>query len=105
MKILISVDMEGITGVVSQSHTDPAHAEYQRFRKLMTADANAAVEGALAGGATDIVVTDAHANMDNILIEELNPAVEFVDISNGAAGVMVTLPDAGVRPVPLTTMA
>jgi len=78
VKILISVDMEGITGVVSQSHTDPAHAEYQRFRKLMTADANAAVEGALAGGATDIVVTDAHANMDNILIEELNPAARLI---------------------------
>ena len=78
MKILISVDMEGITGVVSQSHTDPAHAEYQRFRKLMTADANAAVEGALAGSATGIVVTDAHANMDNILIEELNPAARLI---------------------------
>ena len=78
MKVLISVDMEGITGVVSQSHTDPAHAEYQRFRKLMTADANAAIEGALAGGATDIVVNDSHANMDNILIEELNPAARLI---------------------------
>jgi len=78
MKVLISVDMEGITGVVSQSHTDPTHAEYQRFRKLMTADANAAVEGALAGGATDIVVNDSHSNMDNILIEELNPAARLI---------------------------
>jgi D-amino peptidase len=78
MKVLISVDMEGITGVVSQSHTDPTHAEYQRFRKLMTADANAAIEGAAAGGATDIVVNDSHANMDNILIEELNPAARLI---------------------------
>jgi len=78
MKILISVDMEGITGVVSQSHTDPTAAEYQRFRKLMTADANAAIEGALAAGATDIVVNDAHANMDNILIEELHPAARLI---------------------------
>jgi len=70
--------MEGITGVVSQSHTDPTHAEYQRFRKLMTADANAAIEGAVAGGATDIVVNDSHANMDNILIEELNPAARLI---------------------------
>jgi D-amino peptidase len=78
VKILISVDMEGITGVVSQSHTDSTHAEYQRFRKLMTADANAAIEGALAIGATDIVVNDSHGNMDNILIEELNPAARLI---------------------------
>jgi D-amino peptidase len=78
MKVLISVDMEGITGVVSQSHTDHTTAEYQRFRKLMTADANAAIEGALAGGATEIVVNDAHGNMDNILIEELNPAARLI---------------------------
>ncbi len=78
MKILISVDMEGITGVVSQSHTDHTTAEYQRFRRLMTGDANAAIEGALAGGATDIVVNDSHGNMDNILIEELNPAARLI---------------------------
>jgi D-amino peptidase len=78
VKVLISVDMEGITGVVSQSHTDSSHAEYPRFRRLMTADANAAVEGVLAGGATDIVVNDSHANMDNILIEELNPAARLI---------------------------
>jgi D-amino peptidase len=78
VKILISVDMEGITGVVSQSHTDHTTAEYQRFRKLMTADANAAIEGALDGGATDIVVNDSHGNMDNILIEELNPAARLI---------------------------
>jgi D-amino peptidase len=70
--------MEGITGVVSQSHTDHTAAEYQRFRKLMTADTNAAIEGALAGGATDIVVNDAHGDMDNILIEELNPAARLI---------------------------
>jgi len=78
MKVLISVDMEGITGVVSQSHTSSSHAEYQRFRKLMTADANAAIEGALAAGATDIVVNDSHADMDNILVEELNPAARLI---------------------------
>lgn len=78
MKILISADMEGITGVVSQSHIDPSQAEYQRFRRLMTGDVNAAVEGALTAGATDIVVNDAHANMDNILIEELHPAARLI---------------------------
>ncbi len=78
MRILISVDMEGITGVVSQSHTDHTTAEYQRFRRLMTADANAAVEGALAAGATEVVVNDSHGNMDNILIEELHPRARLI---------------------------
>ena len=40
MKLLIAVDMEGITGVVSWNHVDPGHAEYQRFRRLMTQDVN-----------------------------------------------------------------
>lgn len=88
MKVLLSVDMEGITGVVSQSHTDHTTAEYQRFRKLMTADANAAIEGAVAGGATDIVVNDSHGNMDNILIEELNPAARLISGSPKALSMM-----------------
>ena len=72
MKLLIAVDMEGITGVVTWNHVDPSHAEYQRFRRLMTQDVNAAVRGAAEGGADEIVVTDGHWNSDNILIEELD---------------------------------
>jgi D-amino peptidase len=73
MKLLIAVDMEGITGVVTWNHVDPGHAEYQRFRRLMTQDVNAAVRGAAEGGADEIIVTDGHWNSDNILIEELDP--------------------------------
>lgn len=78
MNVLISVDMEGISGVVAMDHVRPEHKEYERFRKLMTAEANAAIEGALAGGATRIVVNDSHAGMTNLLAEELNPAVELI---------------------------
>ena len=78
MKILISVDMEGISGVVAWDHVDSKHKEYERFRRLMTAEANAAIEGALTGGATQIVVNDSHGGMRNILIEELNPAAELI---------------------------
>src|SRR5438128_637034 len=63
MRVYISVDMEGIAGVVHESQTDPATpafaAEYGRFRRLMTAEANAAVEGALAAGATRVLVNEA----------------------------------------------
>ena len=50
MKILIAADMEGITGVVHWDQVNPNHSEYARFRKLMTADVNAAIRGAFAGG-------------------------------------------------------
>lgn len=77
MKLLIAVDMEGITGVVTWNHVDPGHAEYQRFRRLMTQDVNAAIRGAKEGGADEIVVTDGHWNSDNILIEELDPRAKL----------------------------
>lgn len=72
MKILIAADMEGITGVVHSDQTNPAHAEYGRFRKLMTADVNAAIKGAFDGGATEVIVSDGHWDNRNILIEELD---------------------------------
>jgi D-amino peptidase len=72
MKILIAADMEGITGVVHWDQVYPDHAEYSRFRKLMTEDVNAAIRGAYAGGATSVVVTDGHNNGRNILIEDMD---------------------------------
>jgi len=82
VRVYISVDMEGIAGVVHESQTDPtdpAHgAEYGRFRRLMTAEANAAIEGALAAGASKIVVNDSHWFMRNLLAEELHQAAELL---------------------------
>jgi len=73
MNLLIAADMEGITGVVNWDQVTPGTAEYQRFRRLMTADVNAAVEGALAAGVEHVQVTDGHWAGANILIEELHP--------------------------------
>lgn len=78
MKVLISVDMEGIAGVVMMDHVMSDKKEYDRFRRLMTAEANAAIAGALAGGATEVVVNDSHGNMANMLIEDLDPAAELI---------------------------
>lgn len=88
MKVLISVDMEGISGVVTSDHISSDHKEYERFRKLMTAEANAAIEGALAGGARQVIVNDSHGGMANILIEELNPAAELISGSPKPFGMM-----------------
>jgi len=73
MKILIAVDMEGITGVTTWDQVTPGHVEYARFRKLMTQDVNAAIRGALDAGADEVIVADGHWNGSNILVEELDP--------------------------------
>jgi len=73
MKILIACDMEGISGVTNWNQVDPAHAEYARFRKIMTEEVNAAIKGAFEGGATEIIVADGHNNGDNIIIENIDP--------------------------------
>lgn len=65
--------MEGITGVTNWDQVTPGHAEYSRFRKLMTQDVNAAVRGTFEAGADEVVVADGHWNGSNILIEELDP--------------------------------
>jgi D-amino peptidase len=78
LNILISADMEGISGVVSNSHTLAEHKEFERFRALMTDDVNAAVDGALAAGAARIVVNDSHSSMTNILIEKLHSSAELI---------------------------
>ncbi len=77
MKILIAADMEGITGVTTWDHVTPGHAEYARFRKLMTQDINAAARGALDAGTDEIVVADGHWNGANILVEELDARVRL----------------------------
>jgi len=77
-KILISVDMEGITGVVTGEQLGPSGFEYQRFRKFMTDEALAAIHGAREAGADEIVVTDAHGNGQNLLIEEFPEDVKII---------------------------
>jgi len=88
MNVLISVDMEGIAGVVTGEHTSPGNREYERFRRLMTAETNAAIAGAMAGGASRVVVNDSHGGMANILIEELDPAAELISGSPKPFGMM-----------------
>jgi len=78
MKVYISCDMEGISGVVAGKQTGANGEEYQRAQKLMTGEVNAAIEGALAGGASEVLVNDSHGSMRNILIEELNPAAQLI---------------------------
>lgn len=78
LKVHISVDMEGLAGVVTDSQLGPSGFEYARFREFMTKEALAAVRGAKAAGATEIVVADSHGNGENLLIEQFPPDVRIV---------------------------
>lgn len=72
MKILISADMEGATGVTWPADVEPGTEQWQRCRAMFTSDVNAAVRGLLEGGAERVLVNEAHATMRNLLLEELD---------------------------------
>ncbi|MBX3705576.1 MAG: M55 family metallopeptidase [Pseudomonadales bacterium] len=80
MKVFISVDMEGISGLVRWADVATRGIDYPRNRRLMTEDVNAAVEGALAGGATEVVVEENHGVEDlcNLLMDEIHPDCRVV---------------------------
>ena len=78
LKVYISADMEGIAGVVSGEQLGPSGFEYERFRGFMTNEVLAAIEGARAAGATEILVSDSHGNGQNLLIERFPKDVQIV---------------------------
>ena len=92
MRVYISADIEGITGLVSWSQCsrpDGKSYDYQFARRMMTHDVNAAIRGARAAGATEIVLKDSHGNSKNLLIEDLEPGIEMVSgHGSGTDGMM-----------------
>jgi D-amino peptidase len=72
MKILISADMEGATGVTWPADVEPGTEQWQRCRRMFTSDVNAAIGGFFDGGAEEVLVNEAHATMRNLLLEELD---------------------------------
>jgi D-amino peptidase len=78
MRILISTDIEGVAGVFHAEQTRAGNGEYERARRWMTREANAAVEGAFAGGATEVMVNDSHGGFRNLLPDDLDPRARLV---------------------------
>lgn len=72
MKILISADMEGATGVTWPADVQPGTQEWQRCRRMFTSDVNAAVAGFFDAGADEVLINEAHATMRNLLLEVLD---------------------------------
>lgn len=78
MKIYISVDMEGIAGIVYPDFLSNKGYEYSRARRFMTEEVNAAVRGAMKAGAQEIIVNDSHSSMTNVLVEELQSPAKVI---------------------------
>ncbi|MFE0840685.1 M55 family metallopeptidase [Achromobacter insolitus] len=78
MKILISTDIEGVAGVFHSEQVRAGNGEYERARAWMTAEANAAVQGAIAGGAEEILVNDSHGGFRNLLPDGLDERARLV---------------------------
>lgn len=94
LKIYISADIEGVSGVVNKDHISPDGYDYQRARMLMTKEVNAAVEGAIEAGAKEIIVNDSHGPMTNIIIEALNSKANLITGTPKKLGMMEGIDDS-----------
>jgi D-amino peptidase len=78
MKILVSADMEGATGVTWPADVEPGTEQWQRCRAMFTSDVNGAIAGFLDGGADEVLVNEAHATMRNLLLESLDERATMI---------------------------
>jgi D-amino peptidase len=79
LKIYVSADMEGIGGVSTWDvQADTKGREYEKFRRLMTLEVNAAIEGAFDAGATEVLVSDSHGDAQNIDVELLDKRARLI---------------------------
>lgn len=78
MKILISADMEGATGVTWPADCLPGTPQWERCRVMFTSDVNAAVAGFFAGGADEVLINEAHMSMRNLLLERLDERAQML---------------------------
>ena len=78
INVHISIDMEGVSGVVHTDQTGQKGYDYNMMRKAMTLEANAAIEGSFEAGATTVIVNDSHGSMRNLLPYMLDQRAELI---------------------------
>lgn len=88
MRVLISIDMEGIAGVSHSGEVSHGKPDYERFRRLMTDEANQAIAGCFDAGADSVVVNDSHNGMRNVMYELLDDRAELISGYNKPLGMM-----------------
>lgn len=98
MKVFISVDMEGVSGLVRWADVVTRGIDFERNRRLMTLDANAAVEGAFEGGASAVVVEENHGveELCDLLVDEVDPRCSVVRGAGRPGATTMAALDAGV---------
>jgi len=94
MKVHITADMEGVATLSHDVQTDYKGSDYPRMREIMTGEVQAAIEGAKAGGADQIVVCDAHDTGRNLLVEQLDDDVRVIQGSPYELGMMAGLDES-----------
>jgi D-amino peptidase len=93
MRVLVSADMEGATGVTWPEDVRPGAPQWERCRRLFTGDVNAVVAGYFDASAEDVLVNEAHATMRNLLLEELDPRVRLLVGRHKPLGMMQGVQD------------
>jgi D-amino peptidase len=89
LKVFISVDMEGLAGVVTGGNVSAANPDYPHFRSIMAGETNAAIDGAFRAGATDVLVRDSHGNKENLLPGDVDPRARLLrGVSTGPKNMM-----------------
>jgi D-amino peptidase len=89
LKVFISVDMEGLTGVVAGNEVTTNGPDYGHFRAIMAAETNAAIEGAALAGVTEFVVRDSHGNKTNLLPGDVSSKAQLIrGLSTGPKNMM-----------------
>lgn len=78
MKLYVSVDMEGITGLPDYTYVIAGKHNYERGRRIMTAETNHVIDAAFKCGCESILINDSHSKMNNILVDELHPEAELI---------------------------
>ncbi|HWB73426.1 MAG TPA: M55 family metallopeptidase [Nannocystaceae bacterium] len=78
MRVYISVDMEGVAGIVHGDQTRRGTGEFASACELMTKEANAAALGAFEAGATEVLINDSHGDMRNLVLDQLDPRVQVL---------------------------
>lgn len=78
MKLYLSVDMEGITGLADHTHVSSSKHNYERSRVIMTDEANHVVTAAFEEGCSEVIVNDSHSKMNNLLIERMHPETQLI---------------------------
>src|SRR5579883_2241653 len=78
-RVLIVTDMEGVGGVNNaEEQLLPGQRRYDESRRLLAGELNAAIDGALSAGASDIVVWDGHDGSRSLSIEDIDPRARLL---------------------------